>query len=93
MSRTPMHPTHGRRSVKRSGWLRGRTSPEVEDLAKAAAAAQGLTMCRWLEKLVLEAAPPLLGLSPSDVPPPPKARPVRRGSPQPQGGEELPMAG
>lgn len=93
MSSMRSHPTHGRRSQARSGWLRGRTSPEVEELAKAAAAAEGLTLCRWLEKLVLQAAPPLLGVSVPDAPPAPEPRPVRRGPRQPEGSEELPMAG
>lgn len=56
------HPTENRRSHRRSALIKARTSPEVKARAEAAATAAGLTFNRWLEELVLNAAPPLLDL-------------------------------
>lgn len=56
------HPTDNRRSHRRSALIKARTSPETKERAEAAAAAAGVTFNRWLEELVLRAAPPLLDM-------------------------------
>jgi HicB-like protein involved in pilus formation len=53
-------PTHGRRSARRSVQLGPRISQELKDRIDAAATARGMTLNRWLEQLLEQAAPPLL---------------------------------
>jgi hypothetical protein len=53
-------PTHNRRSARRSVELRPRVSKDLKTRVEAAAAAERMTVNRWMERLLEVAAPPLL---------------------------------
>jgi len=84
----PRHPTSGQRSHRRSALLRARMSPEMKARIEAAAAADGVSVTRWLETVVAAAAPPLLDDA-DTVPPAAKPKAGRRPARPPAGQAAL----